>query len=164
MLRSGSPLEGAELLNRPALRVPRCRFARVPGLCDTEVPGLRLVAGDAHMAACHYSEELVDVTVESLRASVDATAEGRSRLEGVVHVDGTARPQVVERGNEMHRILAEYEKLTSLPALVNTSYNMHEEPIVATADDAVRAHKAGGFFHLALADRFLVPPVGPRPA
>jgi oligopeptide/dipeptide ABC transporter ATP-binding protein len=49
---------------------PRCRFARVPGLCDDAVPPLRLVAGDAHRAACHYAEELEGVTVESLRSMV----------------------------------------------------------------------------------------------
>ncbi|MDD9370876.1 MAG: ABC transporter ATP-binding protein, partial [Acidimicrobiales bacterium] len=54
---------------------PRCRFARVPGNCDSDDPALRLVAGDAHMAACHYAEELADVTVESLRSSVDVHAE-----------------------------------------------------------------------------------------
>ena len=54
---------------------PRCRFARVPGLCDAEVPALRLVAGDAHMSACHYAEELAEVSIESLRQSVDVTAE-----------------------------------------------------------------------------------------
>jgi hypothetical protein len=87
----------------------------VPGLCDTEVPGLRLVAGDAHMAACHYSEELVDVTVESLRASVDATAEaelldttllmpgvlGQEEVEveasDVFVEEGVAHPGVTER-------------------------------------------------------------------
>jgi oligopeptide/dipeptide ABC transporter ATP-binding protein len=49
---------------------PRCRFGRVPGLCDSEVPDLRLVAGDAHLAACHYAEELADVTIDSLRERV----------------------------------------------------------------------------------------------
>src|SRR4030095_2427402 len=48
---------------------PRCRFARVPGLCDTETPALRLVAGDAHMSACHYAEELADLSVDALRSS-----------------------------------------------------------------------------------------------
>jgi peptide/nickel transport system ATP-binding protein len=51
---------------------PRCRFARVPGLCDGEVPPLRLVAGDAHRAACHYAEELAEVSIESVRANVDS--------------------------------------------------------------------------------------------
>ncbi len=50
---------------------PRCRFARVPGLCDGEVPALRLVTGDSHLAACHYAEVLAEVSVESLRASVE---------------------------------------------------------------------------------------------
>ena len=53
---------------------PRCRFARVPGNCDNDDPALRLVAGDAHQAACHYAEELAGVTVESLRAKVDVDA------------------------------------------------------------------------------------------
>jgi oligopeptide/dipeptide ABC transporter ATP-binding protein len=54
---------------------PRCRFARVPGNCGTDDPALRLIAGDAHMAACHYAEELADVTVESLRSTIDVVAD-----------------------------------------------------------------------------------------
>jgi peptide/nickel transport system ATP-binding protein len=54
---------------------PRCRFARVPGLCNEEVPASRLVAGDAHLSACHYAEELADVSIESLRESVDVVAD-----------------------------------------------------------------------------------------
>jgi oligopeptide/dipeptide ABC transporter ATP-binding protein len=65
---------------------PRCRFAQVPGLCDSEVPELRLVAGDAHMASCHYSEELVDVTVDSLRAKVDVDAVTELLDDGTVGV------------------------------------------------------------------------------
>jgi hypothetical protein len=48
----------------------------VPGNCQTDDPALRLVAGDAHMAACHYAEELAEVTIDSLRASIDIVAEG----------------------------------------------------------------------------------------
>src|SRR5262245_45195513 len=114
---AGSP---PSLIRKPSGCVfhPRCRFARVPGLCNTEVPALRLVAGDAHMAACHYSEELADVTVESLRASVDATAEAElldatlvvpdalGEEEDEVEVEasdvfveeGVAHPGVTERG------------------------------------------------------------------
>jgi oligopeptide/dipeptide ABC transporter ATP-binding protein len=68
---------------------PRCRFARVPGNCDNDDPALRLVAGDAHMAACHYAEELAEVTVESLRATVDV--EAASELsDQVLHGDTAA--------------------------------------------------------------------------
>ncbi|MFZ6002429.1 MAG: ABC transporter ATP-binding protein [Actinomycetota bacterium] len=50
---------------------PRCRFAELPGLCDTSVPELRLVAGESHMAACHYAETLENVDVDALRAQVE---------------------------------------------------------------------------------------------
>jgi glutathione transport system ATP-binding protein len=54
---------------------PRCRFARVPGRCNEEIPEMRPVGGDGHLASCHYAEELADVTLESLRARVDVAAE-----------------------------------------------------------------------------------------
>ncbi len=90
---------------------PRCRFARLPGLCDGEVPALRLVAGDAHTAACHYSEELADVTIESLREQVDVVAdeelfdavlgpetedEGRVEVHDTIVEEGVAHPGVTE--------------------------------------------------------------------
>ena len=73
------PIVGAppSLIRRPSGCPfhPRCRFSRVPGPCDDDVPQLRLLAGDGHMAACHYSEDLVEVTVEGLRAQVDVAAD-----------------------------------------------------------------------------------------
>jgi peptide/nickel transport system ATP-binding protein len=97
---------------------PRCRFARVPGMCDGEVPALRLVAGDAHMSACHYAEELAEVTIESLRQKVDVMAEAElfagevavggngeeagvdAETTDVVVEEGVAHPGVTERGLE----------------------------------------------------------------
>jgi oligopeptide/dipeptide ABC transporter ATP-binding protein len=71
------PIKGSppSLIHRPSGCAfhPRCRFARVPGLCDAEVPNLRLVSGDAHRSACHYAEELAAVTVDSFRSAVDDT-------------------------------------------------------------------------------------------
>ena len=115
---AGSP---PSLIRKPPGCVfhPRCRFARVPGMCDGEVPALRLVAGDAHMSACHYAEELAEVTIESLRQSVDVTAEaelfdGRIAPPGpngeeedaaaeatdVIVEEAVAHPGVTERGIE----------------------------------------------------------------
>jgi oligopeptide/dipeptide ABC transporter ATP-binding protein len=100
---------------------PRCRFARVPGLCDAEVPALRLVSGDAHTSACHYAEELVGVTVESLRELVDVTADSELLDLGVLAPgpngedrdtaeatdlmveEGVAHPGVIERSLEDER-------------------------------------------------------------
>jgi carbamoyltransferase len=60
-----------------------------------------------------------------------------------VHVDGTARPQLVRADvhASLHRVLTEYHRRVGIPTLINTSYNMHEEPIVCTPDDAIRAFK-----------------------
>jgi carbamoyltransferase len=74
-----------------------------------------------------------------------------------VHVDGTARPQLVtaEGSPGFHRILTEYYRLTGVPSVINTSFNMHEEPIVCTPDDAIRAFLQGNLDYLAIGD-FLV--------
>jgi carbamoyltransferase len=75
-----------------------------------------------------------------------------------VHIDGTARPQLVSAHSNpsFHRILSRYHQLTGIPAVINTSFNMHEEPIVCTPQDAIRAFLLGNIDYLAI-DDFLVP-------
>jgi carbamoyltransferase len=75
----------------------------------------------------------------------NATDLAREKTPGVVHVDGTARPQVVSTQSDplMHAILCEYEKHTGFPVCINTSFNRHEEPIVNTARDAIVELAAG---------------------
>ncbi len=74
------------------------------------------------------------------------------RCPGVVHVDGTARPQLVrvQDNPAFHRILVAYKRMTGVGTVVNTSFNMHEEPIVATAADAVRGYQEAGLDALVL--------------
>ncbi len=76
----------------------------------------------------------------------DVTPEFAERCPAAVHVDGTARPQLVSAdGNpDVHALLTAYGDRTGVPVLINTSFNMHEEPIVRTAQDAVRAFRAAG--------------------
>lgn len=64
----------------------------------------------------------------------------------VVHIDGTARPQVIKKSeNErVYNILNEYKKLTDIPVLINTSFNLHEEPIVNTPEDALKVLEQKG--------------------
>ena len=61
-----------------------------------------------------------------------------------------------------HRVLDEYRKLTGVGTVVNTSFNMHEEPIVCTPEDAVRSFVRGHLDYLAIGP-FLVenPQLGP---
>ena len=65
----------------------------------------------------------------------------RQRIPAVVHVDGTARPQLIERQtNPLYfDILAAFKARTGLPALINTSFNVHEEPIINTPQECCRA-------------------------
>ena len=59
----------------------------------------------------------------------------------VIHVDGTARPQIIRKEDnpEYYGVLEEYHKITGIPTFVNTSFNNHEEPIICSPKDAVRS-------------------------
>ncbi len=72
-------------------------------------------------------------------------AEWKARIPAVVHVDGTARPQTLEpaRNPLYAEILARFEALTGLPVLINTSFNVHEEPIVDRPQDCLKALREG---------------------
>ncbi|GIF04792.1 carbamoyltransferase family protein [Actinoplanes siamensis] len=63
----------------------------------------------------------------------------RERIPAVVHVDGTARVQTVHRGTEpvVAEMLAEFERLTGLPVVVNTSLNTAGRPMVDTPREAM---------------------------
>jgi len=69
-------------------------------------------------------------------APVKASAKGI--IPAVVHVDGSARVQTVDsQSNPRYRRLIEaFDRLTGVPVLLNTSFNVHE-PIVCTPDEAV---------------------------
>ena len=87
----------------------------------------------------------------------EATDRCKSEAPAVVHVDGTTRPQVVDEMTNpgFRTLLTEYERLTGYPQVINTSFNMHEEPIVRTAEDAVRAFESSQLDVLALGDYIL---------
>ena len=87
----------------------------------------------------------------------DCTDWMKQRCPAVVHVDGTARPQIIEKAANpsYYKILDEYRKITGLPSIINTSFNMHEEPIVCSPRDAVRAFKESKLDYLAIGN-FLV--------
>jgi len=81
----------------------------------------------------------------------------KKEAPAIVHVDGTARPQVLEKGveNFVYDILSSYFKLTKLRILINTSFNMHEQPIVRNAQDAVLTFLEGHIDYLVLEDRLI---------
>jgi len=71
--------------------------------------------------------------------------EWRARIPAVVHVDGTARPQIVrdETNPLFAAILRRFRDQTGLPVLINTSFNVHEEPIVNRPEECLQALQDG---------------------
>ncbi len=80
-------------------------------------------------------------TAEFMTMTFDVRKEWISRIPAVVHVDGTARPQLVraEVNPLYHRLIAAYHALSGIPLVLNTSFNVHEEPIVCAPVEAIRA-------------------------
>ncbi len=88
-------------------------------------------------------------------------AEGAEReIEAVVHVDGTSRVQIVaeEINPRYYRLLKEFEAISKVPVLLNTSFNIKGEPIVCTPHDAIRTYAATGLEALAIGPFLLVKP------
>lgn len=131
-------------------------------LCRTEFMPFAPATLAAHAHRCFEEVNGARDTARFMTVTFTCTPDMRRACPGVVHVDGTARPQLVdaETAPDLHRILSAYHARTGIPSIVNTSFNMHEEPIVCTPDDAVRAFLQGGLDYLALGD-WLVP--NPRP-
>ncbi|HMK68442.1 MAG TPA: carbamoyltransferase C-terminal domain-containing protein, partial [Stellaceae bacterium] len=67
--------------------------------------------------------------------------EWKERIPAVVHVDGTARPQIIRRAENplYYDTLKAFKARTGLPAAINTSFNVHEEPIINTPEEAAEA-------------------------
>jgi carbamoyltransferase len=82
---------------------------------------------------------------EYMAMTCDVNKALADKIPAVVHVDNTARPQVVtENSNDyVYKILIEFFKLTGIPLLVNTSLNVHEEPINYVLQDSIKALKSG---------------------
>jgi carbamoyltransferase len=69
----------------------------------------------------------------------DVIPEARDLIPAVVHVDGTARPQVVRReaNFRLWSLLRAFQQLTGVPVLINTSFNLAGRPIVSSVEDAL---------------------------
>lgn len=81
-----------------------------------------------------------DINVKFMTTCYDCSETMQELSPAVVHVDNTARPQIIDKDslNKLYyNILKRYYEKTNIPSLVNTSFNNHEEPIVCTPEDAL---------------------------
>lgn len=101
---------------------------------------------------CYHNIKGAEHAAEFMTITFDCTDEMKRMCPAAVHVDGTARPQLIRRevNPGYYDILKEYEKLSGIPCLINTSFNMHEEPIVCSPNDAIRAFLQGALDWLAI--------------
>ena len=81
----------------------------------------------------------------------------RHQLGAVTHVDGTGRVQSVEKevNPKFHKLISEFYKITQVPVLLNTSFNLNGEPIVMTPEHAIRTFFTCGLDYLVLGN-FLI--------
>ncbi len=80
--------------------------------------------------------------------------EKRHLVPAVTHVDGTGRGQTVSRENcpLFWKLIKEFEKITDIPVVLNTSFNVRGEPIVNSPEDALECYVKTGMDYLFLHD------------
>ncbi len=93
-----------------------------------------------------------EFTSKFMNISFPVTEKMAKTCPAAVHVDKTARPQIIsEQDNPgCYKILEEYCKKTGIPVLINTSFNVHEEPIVMTPEQAIKSFLNTGLDCLAM--------------
>jgi carbamoyltransferase len=83
--------------------------------------------------------------------------EQHGTIPAVTHVDGTARPQSVNRDQNplFYDLIKEFHRQTGVPVLINTSFNVRGEPIVCSPTDALNCFLSTGIDVLVM-DQFVV--------
>ena len=127
ILANPSRQETHDLLNK---RLSRSEFMPFAPIITTEKAATVFDVNSVNAYACRF-----------MTITCNVKPEWRERIAAVVHVDGSARPQTIERETNplYYDILNAFERESGLPVLVNTSFNVHEEPIVNKPSECIRA-------------------------
>ena len=112
-------------------------------------PSMHAEAAERLFGRPHYDPFMITVLA--------VAEERRAEIPAVVHVDGTARPQTVRRdlNPRYWALIDEFAKLTGVPVLLNTSFNI-QEPIVCRPEDAVKTFAGANFDALVLENHLVV--------
>jgi len=97
----------------------------------------------------HYDPFMITV--------IEVSEEWKKKIPAVVHVDGTARPQMVSKQTNPRywNLINEFRKITGIPVLLNTSFNI-QEPIVCKPEDAIKTFKNATFDALVLENNLVL--------
>ncbi len=127
ILANPSRRETHDLLNK---RLARSEFMPFAPVITAEKAAMVFDVTPVNAYACRF-----------MTITCNVKPQWRERIAAVVHVDGSARPQTIERETNplYYDILTAFERESGLPVLVNTSFNVHEEPIVNKPSECVKA-------------------------
>jgi carbamoyltransferase len=109
-----------------------------------------------------HAAEVFDITSANAHAARFMTItcgvkpDWRERIPAVVHVDGSARPQTIRESDNplYYGVLDLYYRRTGTPVLVNTSFNVHEQPIVDRPEQALKSLVDGRIDHILTKAKF----------
>jgi carbamoyltransferase len=90
-------------------------------------------------------------------ATVRAKQGIRDQIPAVIHVDGTSRVQTIDRETNPRywQVIEEYRKLSGLPVVLNTSFNVKSEPIVCSPSDAIDSFLKSDLDYVLIGDYLL---------
>ena len=103
------------------------------------------------------ASEWFEIDVESPFMLLIANVKRPHEIPAVSHVDGTARLQTVTRDSNpfFYDVIKEFEDLTGVPVLLNTSMNGNNEPLVETPQDALKFFNDGSIQSLVINDKLI---------
>jgi carbamoyltransferase len=113
-----------------------------------------------HRHECYRAIEGAEETARFMTITFDCLPDMRAQSPAVCHVDNTARPQLIREADNppYYAILKEYHQLTGIPSVVNTSFNIHEEPIVSSPAEAIKSFEQSRLDALVLGDMLIMAP------
>lgn len=93
----------------------------------------------------------------NMTISFNCKKKAKENNPATTHIDDTARPQIVdkEKSPSYYKIIKEYERLTGNPTILNTSFNLHEEPIICSHKDAIKSFKRSKINYMAIGNYML---------
>jgi carbamoyltransferase len=100
-----------------------------------------------------YIENPKNIDAPYMIMAFHSTQLAQKELRAGIHqADKTCRPQIVNKewNPEYHRIIKEFEKETGIGAVLNTSFNLHGEPIVCSPEDAIHTLEDSGLQNVAI--------------
>lgn len=106
-----------------------------------------------------YADKYFDLPVKSpfMLFSARVREDKKNVIPAVTHVDGTARVQTVNKKEnpQFYGLILEFYRITGVPMVLNTSFNMAGKPIVETPEDALNCFLTTNMDALVMEDFFI---------